>query len=113
MKWGVQWVQPLKGFPGLPAICEGKGKKLLIRSTSPLCRLSKGRQGISIGVEKLCISVSLFHFGLSTNTHQGDLFFWILLSSAALPERCLAAGQRRGQMDKLGLEPLGPAAGRS
>lgn len=80
MKWEVAWVRLLEGFTGLPAIREWKGKKLLIRSIGPLCRLSKRRQGSSRGFEVVCISISLFPFGVSTNTHRGLWFLWILLS---------------------------------
>lgn len=112
MKWEVAWVRLLEGFTGLPAIHEWKGKKLLIRSISPLCHLSKRRQESSGGFEVVCISISLLPFGLSTNTHRGLWFLWILLSPMALPERCPATGQGRGQRRKLGLEPLSPAMGR-
>ena len=110
MKWEVQWVRLPEGFTGLPAIHEWK--KLLIRTISPLCRLSKRRQESSTGVEKLCVSISLFCFGLSTNTHRGLRFLWIPLSPTALPERCPAVRQGRGQRGKLGLETLGPATKR-
>lgn len=77
MKWGVQWLQLLKDFPGFPVIQEGKGKKVLIRSISPLCQLSKGRQGISAAVEKLCISFSLFHFGFCSSGTCSPLQLWL------------------------------------
>lgn len=108
MKWRVWWVQLPEGFTGVPVIHEEKGKKLLIRSISPSCWLSKHRQESSTGVEELCILISLFHFGLSTNRHRGLGFLWISLSAVALLERCPAAGQGRGQRGKLGLEPWGP-----
>lgn len=90
------------GFTGLPVIHKWRGQKLLIHSTSPLCRLSKHRQKSSTGLEELCILISLFPFVLRTQ------FLSIPLSPTALPEGCLVVGQR----GKLGLKYWGPATGR-
>lgn len=46
---------------------QGEGEATADPSVSPLCQLSRCRQGNSPGDKKFCILISLFHFGLSAN----------------------------------------------
>lgn len=49
----------------------GEGEATPDPSVSPLCWLSRYWQGNSTGDKKICILISLFHFGLSANACRG------------------------------------------